>query len=287
MEIRIRSSTPSYLTPPHPFHLDYTLTCGQIFGWKKIFFGYAGIIAGRPFFLKNQENLLTVTGDSGWGQGEIGKFFRWEDPLEEIAVRLSGDAPLSRAFSRYAGLRIIRQDPWSCLVGFILSMFSSIKKIELTLDKISRRAGNSIKFEGEPVPVIPPPETLASMRERTLRGLGMGFRAPYLRACAKRIAGGFPLEALRRLPYPDAKAAIMELPGVGEKVADCILLFSLDHMEAFPVDVWMQRIVSRYYFGGKEKTTRYISEWGRERFGPLAGYAQQYLYMMGRSEKIS
>jgi N-glycosylase/DNA lyase len=273
------------ITPPSLFHLHYTLMCGQIFGWKKIAQGFAGLIDNRPLYLEQHQHAIFCVGSHE--KLHISRFFRWDDPLEEIKKTWENEPILVKAFYKYQGLRLIRQNPWDCLVGFILSSYSNIPKIKKNLENIAKYKKKSLNFMGTKLYSVPSPEEIASMREKTLRALGIGFRAPYLLECAKKIANGFPLETLKRLPFLEARKSLMELPGIGEKVADCILLFSLEHLEAFPVDVWIQRALEKFYFEGKSKSPKYLSEWGRERFGKYAGYAQQYLYMLARDIKKS
>jgi len=232
--------------------------------------GFRGFIQNEPVYVEQSPHLLTLSPESAKDHAK--RFFRFDDPIDAITGRWRDDPFLSEAVRRFEGLRLIKQDPWMCTAGFILSSVSNIPKIESTLEKLMRYSGHR----------FPSPAQVAEFSEKTLREFGMGFRAKYLRAVAKEITNGFPLQKLQEVAYEDAKAALIKLPGIGEKVADCILLFGLGHLEAFPVDVWMQRIVDTYYLKGRKKTPKYVSAWGRNRFGPDAGYAQQYLYTYGR-----
>lgn len=269
-----------------PFHLHYTLKCGQVFGWKFFFGGYLGFPGDFPAHLVQEEDTLRVTATAGafaaWGGEGIARYFRWDDPLEGIALEWKGDPILQEAFRTFPGLRLIRQEPWPCMVSFLLSSCSNIPKIDSTLEKLSHHAGTPARLLGVHLAAVPNAKRIAGLREATLRRFGMGYRAPYLRASARKVARGFPLESLRALPYPEARKTLLTFPGIGEKVADCILLYGCDQLESFPVDVWMKRIVEHFYFRGWKKTPRYIADWGRERFGKHAGYAQQYLYTYGR-----
>jgi N-glycosylase/DNA lyase len=296
------NSTPTLLTPPSPFNLNFSLTCGQIFGWKRIGQGFLGIIQNDLFFLEQKGDTLTVLNlDKGDVKSEkeiqskLSHFFRWDDDLAQIVKSWEKDRFLLKIISTFPGLRMIRQDPWECLVRFILSICSNIPKIERTLMQLSQYSGSAILVQHHSadnrntssylIPLIPLPEVIASMKLEALREIGMGFRAAYLKESARRILEGFSLNFLRLEPYDSAKKKLMEFSGIGEKVADCILLFSLDHLEAFPVDVWMQKVLTKYYFRGKTKTPKYLSEWGRNHFGNCAGYAQQYLYHFARNSK--
>lgn len=270
--------------PSLPFHLSHTLGCGQIFGWKRWKSGFIGFIGNSPVFLKQIGDTVVTYGDKATLE-KLAHFFRWDDDLEMILSAWGKDKLLTKAVKKFPGLRLIRQEPWPCLAGFILSIYSNIPKIETTRERLSQYFYAPIHFMGARLYPFPSPLQVAGLSEKTLRGFGMGFRARYLKACATRIAEDFALKSLERIPYAEARARLTQLLGVGEKVADCILLYGLGRLEAFPVDVWIQRTLQRYYFNGRRKTARYLADWGRQTFGAYAGYAQQYLYAFGRSGK--
>jgi len=274
-------STPYLMTPSSPFQLDYTLKCGQLFGVREAGTGYLVGIGQTPVYIAVFGHQLAIESPS-ISPPDVPHFFRFDDPVQSLISLWQNDPILTDALFTFRGLRLIRQDPWQCLAGFILSSVSNIPKIETTLERLALYSRSTLTFRDATIPRFPSPSELAKMRETTLRSFGMGFRARYLRAVAKELSTGFPLDLLRTVCYEEAKDALTALPGIGGKVADCILLFSLDHLEAFPVDVWMHRIIQTFYFKGHEKSIAYCSAWGRERFGPMAGYAQQYLYTYGR-----
>jgi len=203
-----------------------------------------------------------------------------DEPLAEIETALGEDAVLDRLLPRTSGIALMRQDPWECLVSFVISAFNNIPKIVQTIDRLSRRFGDRIAADAW---AFPGPEQLAGARLGALHACILGYRAPYVRDVARLVTrGGLDLDAVARLTYDDARKTLLDLPGVGDKVAECVLLFGLGHREAFPVDVWVHRAVERWYLKGKPRAPRAIRAWARDRFGPLAGYAQQHLFTGAR-----
>jgi len=204
------------------------------------------------------------------------RFLGVDEPLREIEGHLAGDAVLRRILPWTSGIAILRQDPWECLIGFIVSAFNNIPKIELTLSRLRERFGepghNGVK-------TFPSAQALANASLRELRACVLGYRTRYVREAARLVArGAVDLNAPRSASYDDARRMLLAVPGVGGKVADCVLLFAYGKDEAFPVDVWVKRAVERWYFGGRARSERRIREFARERFGNLSGYAQQHLF---------
>jgi N-glycosylase/DNA lyase len=206
-------------------------------------------------------------------------YLRLDDDLEAIYTHIDTDRRMHQAIAQYRGLRLLRQDPWECLVGFICSANSNIRQISATMATLARRYGRPLKL-GEYVDYsFPAPEKLAEAGEASLRALKMGFRAKYVAQVAERVArGDVKLEPLRHLPYQEAKEVLLSLPGVGDKVADCVLLFSLDKLEAYPIDRWVRRAMEEWYLDGAKLNYRNTRAWALETWGPYAGYAQQYLF---------
>ncbi|MBI3318515.1 MAG: N-glycosylase, partial [Candidatus Omnitrophica bacterium] len=198
---------------------------------------------------------------------------------------------------RHGGLRIIRQEPWECLASFILSSFNNIPRLTGMLDRLAVRFGElaippiGTTHDAKGTPGIlsvsyrfPKAEMLAEASERTLRRLGLGFRAPYLKGAARAIASGqIDLRRLQGLDDEALRRALLEVPGVGEKVVECVMLFGYERSSAFPVDVWIGRFMRKKYFRGRKVTDRQIREFAREHFGPHCGWAQQFLYCAARA----
>jgi N-glycosylase/DNA lyase len=214
-------------------------------------------------------------------------YFRLDDDLHAIYAEITRDQRVAAMVARYPGLRVLRQEPWECLIAFICSANSNIPRIAQNVETLASHYGSPIVMDGEVRHAFPTPVQLAEAGEMELRKLGLGFRAPYVARAALLVASGeLDLDALVRLPYAEAKAWLMECPGVGPKVADCVLVFSLEKLEAFPIDVWVRRALGEWYFPGqKAPSDRVLLEWAQDHFGRYAGYANQYLFHGRRLER--
>ena len=185
---------------------------------------------------------------------------------------------------------MLRQEPWECLIAYILSANSNIETIHRNMERLSGEFGEPLALShpdpsGESDGAIrrntfPKPVDLAEAGEAELRRLKLGFRAPYVHQAAIAVAEKrLDLDHLVTAPYPEAKGELMALKGIGDKIADCIALMSLEKMEAFPIDVWVRRALADWYFPGqKTPTNRVLLEWAQGYFGRYAGYANQYLF---------
>lgn len=266
-----------------PYSLQRTLSCGQSFRWNLNGHEAQGVFEGRLVKLRQSAEGIAVNGLRSEGQVERLRLFLGVDqPLAEIEDRLRSDRVLRHILPHTSGIAILRQDPWECLVSFIVSAFNNIPKIELTLEKLAQRFGTPV---GRGAWRFPAPGRLAEARVAELRTCALGYRALYIRKVARLVdSRTFGLSAPAGMPYEHAKRLLLSLPGVGDKVADCVLLFAYGKIEAFPVDVWVKRAVERLYFRDRQKTERYIRVWAQEQFGSLAGYAQQHLFYYIREQ---
>lgn len=266
-----------------PYNLTRTLQCGQAFRWRCEEAVATGIFAGRRVVLEQTSEGIVVHGLRT--EEEMYQLYRYlglDQPVAAVEAHLARDRVLGRILPATSGIALLRQDPWECLVSFVVSAFNNIPKIEQTLDRLTRRFGEAVGDVGW---TFPKPGRLASAGLAELRRCLLGYRARYVKAVARRIAGGeLDLDGLIRLPYEEARRQLLVLPGVGEKVADCVLLFAYGKGEAFPVDVWVKRAVERWYLGGRRRTARQIREFARARFGAIAGYAQQHLFYYTRQQ---
>lgn len=198
-----------------------------------------------------------------------------------VEAAFAADPALARVLPHTSGIALLVQDPWEILISFIVSQNNNIPKITRSIEGLARALGEPL---GEGVFAFPSPERLAGARMRTLTACSLGYRAPYVRAAARLVAEGrLDLTALSAMDQDSAREALLQLSGVGEKVADCVLLFGLGHRTAFPVDVWVRRAVEQLYFRGRRRRLRDIQAFAREQFGPLAGYAQQHLFAYART----
>jgi len=262
------------------FDLAMTLGSGQTFHWTEMSGGFTGCIGEVPVFLRQEGRFLHY---SGTDPEMLRHYFSMDHDLE--AVRAScEDHPASRAASRACkGLRIMRQPHWECLATFILSPMKQVAHIRQMSLALRKNYGKKLK--GTPVNSFPTASILAMATEEDLRKCGLGFRAKGLLETSRRIASGdFSPEALVMMETGAARDALCSLPGIGRKVANCILLFSYERLETVPVDVWIARILASFRSSGsKPLSPPRLEAYGEKLLGPYAGYIQQYLFHQART----
>lgn len=201
--------------------------------------------------------------------------------LEAIVKTFPDDPPMRAAVTACLGLRLLRQDPWECLASFILSSTKQIVQIRQIVALLCERYGEPLISATGHAPgfTFPCAQRLARLTEADLRACKMGFRAPYLLETARAIAEGRPgLAELSRMDVMTAREELMKLPGVGRKIADCVLLFAYGFQSAFPVDVWIVKALQSLYFPRRRVSLKRLLEFAASHFGPHAGLAQQYLF---------
>ncbi len=191
-----------------------------------------------------------------------------------------------QAIGCFGGLRVLKQSTWDALVQFILTANNNVARIRKLTMALSEALGEAGEVAGERVYGIPSPAALARTSEAELRGLGVGYRAPYLIESSRMVLNGFPLDQLEKMPYEKAHEELLRLPGVGDKVADCVLLFGCRRMEAFPVDVWVERLLGAW-FGIHDRNRLKLARRAQELLGDNAGLLQQYLFHAARTGAIS
>jgi N-glycosylase/DNA lyase len=274
-----------------PFNLDVTLCCGQVFRWDKKGDWWYGVVEDRVLKVRQTSAELEFAGSD---ETLIVRYFGLDDDLQKISAEIGRDAYIRKALRAFWGLRLIRQPHWECLISYICATYKNIPAIRHMLLNLARKFGEKMVFDGCEFFTFPTPERLACASEKSLAACGLGYRAKYVQATSKRIfESDFELERLRQLPYEQAKKQLCSLAGVGPKVADCVLLFSLGKTEAFPVDRWVERVILNHYahelspeFAGKlsqkdgmtNSDYAELNAFGRRYFGKYAGYAQEYLY---------
>jgi len=264
------------------YDLAATLTCGQVFRWQQQVHWWAGVIGNRWVRLRSEPGSITAetaepVADWDW----LAHYLQLHVDLAEVLRTFPDDAPMLAAVAACRGLRLLRQDPWECLASFILSSTKQIVQIRQIIALLCERYGEplAVKHGWPPAFTFPSPALLARVTEAELRACKMGFRAPYLRATAEMIASGlFEPGRLQQLPVEVGRAELMKLPGVGRKIADCVLLFGYGCQSAFPVDVWVMKALRQLYFPRRRVTLRRLHQFTATHFGPRAGYAQQYLF---------
>lgn len=258
------------------FDLESTLLCGQLFRVTRKDDWYYIAVRDRAFCVRQSANHLEF---QGIDQKFLVHYFALDEPYSTILAQINKDPLIGKAIRRYHGLRILRQDPWECLISFLCSSAANIPKIKLNLEILAQFFGKSIEVDGFRGYSFPNPGELNDF-ERILLAK-TGFRAKYIKTANDRVSEAFLL-SLKKLPYLEAKEALKDIPGIGDKIADCILLFSLGFTEAFPVDTWMKKILQKLYFKNQVVSNQQLQDFGLKYFGRYAGYAQQFLYMLAR-----
>lgn len=265
------------------YDLAATLSSGQVFNWEQTPRGWEGVIQNRWVRLNSPSGAIqaeVATPETDWRW--LAHFLQTEVNLERIVATFpAADAKLHAAVSGCRGLRLLRQDPWECLAGFILSSTKQIVQIRQIVRQLSERYGQSVPTDDlrRMACAFPTAPQIAALSETELRGCKMGFRAPYLLAAARRVAAGeIDLAAIGSLPLAVARQELMRFDGVGEKIADCVLLFAYGFPDAFPVDVWVRRVLGLYYFRNRPVRPERLRRFITTHFGPNAGYCQQYLF---------
>ena len=273
-----------------PFDLRSSLESGQAHRWKKSDDWYSGVVRGE--FIQIRQKGHVVEFQSGpspeaTAAAMLRDYFRLDDDLDEIYLDINRDDRVAAMVDKYPGLRILRTEPWECLVAFICSANNNISRIHQLMERMSEEFGRPVTLNGKTRHTFPAPADLAEAGEGELRRLGLGFRAPYVWEASKAVLDGtLDLPALVQMPYAKAKEALMEMKGIGPKIADCIAIFSLEKLEAFPIDVWIRRALAEWYFPDqKTPPDKVMLQWAQGHFGRYGGYAQQYLFHGQRLRK--
>ena len=267
-------------------NIDNSINSGQVFLWEKNGLDWYGV-NGQDILKINKNGVIKSIRNSKT------EFFRKNDNMQEIIKSISKDKTVKKSVKQYEGLRIFKQDPFQCMISFIISSNSNIQKIKSSLEKISKKFGTKVKIQNKEFFLFPEPEKLAKASIKEIKKCGVGYRASFIKQASKMIVlQKINFEYLEKCDYQKAKKNIRLIPGVGNKVADCILLFSLNKLEAFPLDTWMIKILEKYYSNEFKIETKTITEKQYQvlhekivnYFGPYCGYAQQFLFKMEREK---
>jgi N-glycosylase/DNA lyase len=281
--------------PAPKFDLAMTLDSGQVFHWEKIGKGFVGTIGDCAVYIEQRGKLLhaRVASASSRYSGiraqdahaTIAHYFALDHPLTEICSSFPNDPAMTAAREFCRGLRIIRQPKWECLATFICSSMKQVAHIRQISLALRRRFGERQKIGDHVVYTFPPAQRIARASEDDLRECALGYRAKNLFATARLVTRGEAnLEAWSSLPDADLREKLCELPGVGAKVANCVMLFAYERLRAFPIDVWIERVLKQQYFPRKKKVTELrLREFSETYFGEHGGYAQQYLFHHART----
>ncbi len=262
------------------FSLQHTLECGQFFRYTKVMGTYLVQSSNRVFSIWQRGDVLFY---EGVDEDFLIHFFRLDENLDAILEEIDRDPFIHQAIQIYRGLRLIRQDPWECLLSFLCSSAKSISHIRCIVESLCRISGEKIALGTYLGYGFPEAACIGS--EGHLESVRAGFRAGYL-LNASQCIDRHQLLALKDLSYREARQRLMGLRGVGKKVADCTLLYSLDFLEAFPIDTWIKKGLEKVYFKGRRTGEKKMEEFVSNHFGRYAGYAQLYLYHFWRQQSL-
>ena len=294
------------------FNPKHIFECGQCFRWNRVEENvetkFRGVVHGKVITVSLEGNdviLENVTLPEF--HDHFKEYFDWNRDYDKVKQKLKKDPLMKEAMAFGYGIRILNQEPFETLISFILSANNIIPKIKNGVRKISLNYGKEISYQGETYYAFPTPEELSVASEDDLRALGVGFRAKYIYETTKMIVRArallearesraltdeelgdlkYDLDYLATLPHDLCHLGLQGYVGVGPKVADCVMLFSMKKQEAFPVDVWVKKAMVHFY-GAESTNLPKIRTFGQAQFGNLSGFAQQYLFYHARENKIS
>jgi N-glycosylase/DNA lyase len=275
--------------PVADYDLDATLASGQAFRWRLVNEWWEGVIGEHWVRLRKDSDTIiaetaSVPADWNW----LKHYLQLDTNLSAIVATFPQDEPMQASLRSCHGLRLLRQDPWECLASFICSSTKQIVQIQQIMTAVCKTFGTPLPVPDGHAPAysFPTAQRLASVSEADLRACKMGFRAPYVLGTARAISNGeIDLESLRKMELGQAREELLKFPGVGAKIADCVLLFAYGFDRAFPIDVWIMKAVQQLYFPKRRASFKRLRRFTETHFGPHAGYAQQYLFHYMRVKK--
>ena len=279
------------------FDLAMTLDSGQVFHWERIGDGFVGAIADYAVHVEQDGDVLKAKMEGGApatpGSRELAPpvvelvkhYFALDHPLAAICASFPNDPAMSAARHFCRGLRIIRQPKWECLATFICSSMKQVTHIRQISKALRERFGAPRKIDRHVAHTFPSARRLSESSESELRKCALGYRAKNLLATARLVGSGeADLDAWSALSDADLREKLCALPGVGAKIANCVMLFAYERLRAFPIDVWIERVLREKYFPRKGKATaQRLREFSETYFGEHRGYAQQYLFHYARA----
>ena len=268
------------------FNLKYTLECGQCFRWdvkSKENDEYIGVIYDRVMKIRQNGNKLYIKSDKRENLKEVVyRYFDLYKDYNEIEKKISSiDDNVKNAVNNTSGIRILNQDFFETLMSYIISANNNIPRISRSINDISRRYGKKVVFENEEYYLFPTPLQLEKVTEEDFKKCGVGFRARYLKHTVEDILSNkINIQEINKKSTEELRNILLKLQGVGPKVADCILLFSCKRSEVFPIDVWVERVMTNLYFKeyGRAMKKKEILEYANVNFKEYSGIVQQHLF---------
>ncbi len=265
--------------------IERSCACGQSFRWKKDGDGFVAPALGRVVRVCQNDCDISIYPCKKGEEKDWLAYFDLDRDYAAIEKRLSVDEQLSMCIGSASGIRVFAQEPFETLITFIISANNNIGRIAGIVERLCALCGEKAELDGKEYYLFPKPESIAALEESELVRIGSGYRAPYIKKSAAIIAGGYRLEKLRDMPLDIARKELLKFPGVGPKVADCVLLFSLGHTDAFPVDVWIGRAMSEIYFDGESPKKKQL-EAAIRALGSESGIVQQYIFHYARQTAL-
>jgi len=283
---------PAIKIPVSCFSLEHTMLSGQppffLMSYEK---GIARFLVDRAVVSIHQnKNDLNIEWNGDANQEEIIEVvqdrFRLKDDMKLIYKKLIKDEFMLKAIAEFYGLRLTLSDPWETLASFICSINNNLRNIKCIVGNLSRAFGEKIEVGDETYYRFPDAASLSKADFKSLKACKLGFRAEYLKNAAKACSSRIDLRGIADMNYNEGRMELMRMKGIGEKIADCVLLFAYGNMEAFPIDIWVRRTMRKVYFKNRNAADKEITEFARKYWNGYAGYAQQYVFWYGR-EKFS
>lgn len=268
------------------FNLRDIFECGQCFRWNETDENtYIGIAFGKVIEVKLIEKDLYIYNATKEEVENIWiDYFDLTRDYGIIKEELSKDPLLAEAIEFGEGIRLLKQDPFELIISFIISANNRIPMIKRAIDRISQRWGEKIEYKGNIYYTFPTIDRLRSATEEELKDCGVGFRGKYIKATVETLDDNM-IDEMLNSNDDQCHKLLQKLSGIGPKVADCIMLFSMEKYSAFPVDVWVKRAMQHFYLAPDVSLPK-IREFARDKFGKYAGFAQQYLFYYARENKI-
>ncbi len=264
---------------PLTFHGDYDVSANFLL-----------FAAGKNMISVNSNENITdcrlsiMSNDMGFAKKEVARRFRFSDDMGKIYKKINTDPFIDSSIKKYKGMRLTLNDPWETTVCYITSQFNNVKRIRKIIKSLINRFGADIKDSNGKVigKAFPESSMLMNASIKELMACGTGFRAKYIKSAAEYCTNNLDLYKLNPNNYNKLKETLMEVDGIGDKVADCIILMGYGNLDAFPIDVWVKRTIEKFYFKGKNQKIKTIHEFADETWQDYKGYAQQYIFWGGR-----
>ncbi|MCL4383433.1 MAG: hypothetical protein M1168_02005 [Candidatus Marsarchaeota archaeon] len=265
------------------FNLKYSFESGQPLSFYADFLNNELAYTAKNHIVNiKQENnkIILKSDDIIFAKKELISRFRLKDPMKTIYNEISTDSFMAESISRYKGLHITLNDPWETLVVFIISQNNNIRNIRNSVLKLIELFGTETEFKTKNFPAL---NDLLNAKENDFKKCSVGFRAKYLKNAVDYCTNNLDLYKLKQKDYETIVQELLQVNGVGNKIADCVALMGYGKLEAFPIDIWIKRILEKIYFKGNKTDIKILKSFAMQKWEKYAGYAQQYLYWNARN----